>query len=107
MSQYTLISDISAPATVPPDGIVSRTLHNDERSKAILFTFAPGQGLSPHSAPVPAYLHFLRGQATVTLGDETVNAAPGTFVHMTPNLRHGIQALTEVVMLLVMVKAAH
>lgn len=99
------ISDIVATASAPPDGIVSRTLHNDERSKAILFTFAPGQGLSPHSAPVPAYLYFVRGEATVTLGEETKSATAGTFVHMTPNLRHGIEASTEVVMLLVMVKS--
>jgi quercetin dioxygenase-like cupin family protein len=70
----------------------------------ILFGFAPGQELSAHTAPFPATLTFLKGEATLRLGTETQEAVEGTFVYMAPYLEHGIKARTEVVMLLTMVK---
>jgi quercetin dioxygenase-like cupin family protein len=39
---------------------------------------------------MPSVLHFLQGEANVTLGDETVNAKAGTWVHMPKGLRHSI-----------------
>jgi len=100
---YVFFSDlreISAPA----NGIVSKTLQNDERSKVIQFCFAPGQELSAHTAPFPAILQFLRGKASLKLGSDEQAAAEGTFVYMTPNLEHGIRAEAETVMLLIMLK---
>ncbi|MBL8173491.1 MAG: cupin domain-containing protein [Bryobacterales bacterium] len=94
------LQDISAPSS----GIVSKTLQNDDRSKVVQFCFAPGQELSAHTAPFPAILQFLRGLATVKLGQDEQSASQGTFVYMTPLLEHGIRAETEVVMLLIMLK---
>jgi len=79
-------------------------LQNDDNTKIILFGFAPGQELSAHTAPFPATLVFLKGEALLKLGGEEQPAVEGTFVYMPPNLEHGIQAETEVVMLLTMVK---
>jgi len=47
---YRFIADLRAEAQVPPDGILSRTLHNDEQLKVVLFGFAAGQELSEHTA---------------------------------------------------------
>lgn len=88
---------------IPPDSIVSRTFYSDDRLKAILFGFAAGQELSEHTAARPAILHFLQGQARLTLGDHASSAGPGTWVHMQPHLPHSIYAETTVVMLLIMV----
>jgi len=55
---------------------------------------------------MPAVLHLLRGEAKLTLGDDTVQARPGTWVHMPKGLRHSIQAKTPVVMLLPLLKEA-
>ena len=44
------------------------------------------------------------GEATVTLGDDRHEAKLGTWVHMPIGLRHGIEATTPVVMLLVLLK---
>lgn len=90
----------------PANGIVSKTLQNDDRSKVIQFCFAPGQELSAHTAPFPALLQFLRGKATLKLGGEEQAASEGTFVYMKPQLEHGIRAETETVMLLIMLKNA-
>lgn len=101
---FTLIDDLLAQLPeIPPDSIVSRTFYSDDRLKAILFGFAAGQELSEHTAARPAILHFLQGQARLTLGDHATSAGPGTWVHMQPHLPHSIYAETDVVMLLTMV----
>jgi quercetin dioxygenase-like cupin family protein len=53
---------------------------------------------------MPAVLHFLRGEAKLTLGDDAVGARPGTWVHMPEGLRHSVRAQTPVVMLLLLLK---
>jgi quercetin dioxygenase-like cupin family protein len=89
----------------PPDkGILSRTLDNDDRLKVVLFGFAGGEELSEHTASMPAVLHLLQGEADLTLGDDRHEAKSGTWVHMPAGLKHGIQAKTPVVMLLLLLK---
>jgi quercetin dioxygenase-like cupin family protein len=101
---YTHISDL-AKETQPPDkGILSRTFYNDDRLKVVLFGFALSEELSEHTASMPAILHFLQGEAKLTLGDETLEAKPGTWVHMPSGLKHSIKASTPVVMLLLLMK---
>lgn len=87
---------------IPPDSIISRTIFSGPGIKAVLFGFAAGQELSEHTAAKPAVLHFLEGEADLTLGDEALQARPGTWVHMEANLAHSIQARTEVRMLLLL-----
>ena len=103
---YVYVADLRQQARVPENGILTQTLQNDERTKVILFGFAPGQELSAHTAPYPATLTFLKGNAQLKLGMEDRRATEGTFVYMPPNLEHGIKAEDEVVMLLTMIKNA-
>ena len=105
-TSYTHFSDLAKEVQPPDRGILSRTLHNDDRLKVVLFGFAPGEELSEHTASKPAVLHFLQGEAKLTLGDDTVEARPGTWVHMAKGLRHSIQAKTPVVLLLLLLKEA-
>ena len=102
-STYTLahrIDDIEIPA----DGILSRPLFDDENVKVVLFAFSQGQELSEHTAAMPAVLHFLKGEARVTLGDDTIDARAGTWVHMPAHMRHSVAATRPLVMLLSLVK---
>jgi quercetin dioxygenase-like cupin family protein len=101
---YTHFSDLAAEVQPPDKGILSRTLFNDDRLKGVLFGFAQGEELSEHTASTPAVLHFLRGEARLTLGDDAVEARPGTWVHMPTGLRHSIQARSPVAMLLLLLK---
>jgi quercetin dioxygenase-like cupin family protein len=101
---YTHISDLAKEAQPPEKGILSRTLFNDEKVKAVIFAFAQGEELSEHTASMPAILHFLQGEAKLTLGDDTLEAKPGTWVHMPTGQRHSIQARTPVIMLLLLLK---
>ena len=103
---HTHFSDLAKEVQPPDKGILSRTLYNDDRLKAVLFGFGQGEELSEHTASMPAVLHFLQGEAKLTLGDDMLEARPGTWVHMPAGLKHSIKAKTPVVMLLLLLKEA-
>ncbi len=101
---YTHILDLAKDTEPPVDGILSRTVFQDDRIKAVVFGFGQGQELSEHTAAKPAMLFFVKGEATVGLGEDVQEAQAGTWVHMPANLKHSIKAKTPVVMLLVLLK---
>jgi quercetin dioxygenase-like cupin family protein len=103
-ADYEFYPSLEAEAPIPENGILSRTLHNDDHVKVVLFGFAAGQELSAHTAPMAASLQFVSGEARLTLGEDTHEVKAGAFVHMPPKLQHGIVAKTPVVMLLAMYK---
>ncbi len=57
---YTHISDRAKEAQPPEKGILSRTIFNDEKVKAVIFGFAQGEELSEHTASMPAILNSVR-----------------------------------------------
>lgn len=101
---YTHILDLVREAQPPADGILSRTIYQDDQIKTVIFGFGSGQELSEHTASKPAMLFFVKGEASVGLGDDVKEAQPGTWVHMPAGLKHSIKAKTPVVMLLVLLK---
>lgn len=98
------IPDLRQALQIPEKGIVSRILQNDEQLKVVLYGLAAGHEMSLHAAPVPAILYFVEGNATLTLGGETMAVRTGAFTHLPANLKHAIVADTPVLMLLVLVK---
>jgi quercetin dioxygenase-like cupin family protein len=102
---YTYFADLASEmANVPTDSIVSRTIYKDERLNVVLLGFAPGQELSEHTASVPATIHILLGDCTLTLGPDRMEASAGSWARMPANLPHSLLAKTPVVMLLMMLK---
>ena len=67
---YLLLQNLHGEITIPEKGILSHTVYNDDNLKIILFGFAPGQELTAHTAPMPATMMFLEGEADLTLGPE-------------------------------------
>ena len=103
---YTLIPDLLAQLPdLPADSILSRTLFSNDQLKAVLFGFAAGQELSEHTASSPAVIHILRGEAQLKLGSDTCEAREGAWVHMPAQLPHSVQAKTQLVMLLLLLKS--
>jgi quercetin dioxygenase-like cupin family protein len=104
ISLCTILANLGEEIVPPADGTLSRTVYQDNYLKAVLFGFAAGQELSEHTASTPAVMHFLSGEAEVTLGSESVQASGGTWIHMPPQLPHSIHAQSPVVMLLLLLK---
>lgn len=103
-TNYTHFLDLAKEAEPPADGILSKTIYQDDQIKVVVFGFGQGQELSEHTASKPAMLFFVRGEAVVGLGDDVKDAGAGTWVHMAAGLKHSIRTKTPVVMLLVLLK---
>lgn len=99
---YATIPELQTAIEIPENGTLSRTIYADATVKVVLFGFDAGQELSEHTSSRPALLQIVRGEARLTLGSDTLDAVPGTWVQMPAELRHSVQATTPVVMLLVL-----
>ena len=104
MTSYTHILDLAKETEPPADGILSRTIFQDDQIKAVVFGFGQDEELSEHTAAKPAMLFFVKGEANVGLGDDSQEAQAGTWVHMPAGLKHSIKAKTPVVMLLMLLR---
>ena len=80
---YTHILDLAKEAEPPADGILSRTVFQDDRLKAVVFGFGQGQELSEHTASKPAVLYFVKGEASVA----GRRRAGGSGRHLGPHAR--------------------
>ncbi len=101
---YTFIPDlIELMGEVSDDTIISRTVYRGGQLKAILFGFAAGQELSEHTAAKPAVIHFLKGEASVTIGDSSFVARAGSWLHMQSHVPHSSVASEPLAMLLLLV----
>ncbi len=103
---YTFFANLQQEIAPPGKGILSQILKKDDKVNVTLFGFAMGEELSAHSAPTPAILYFLEGEAEVQLGEDKINAQPGSFAYMPPMLPHGIMAKTPMKMLLIQMKGS-
>jgi quercetin dioxygenase-like cupin family protein len=97
-----IVADLEQMAQVAEQGIVSKSIVENEHHKIIHFTLAPGQELSEHTASVPAVIHVLRGEGLVVLDGLQHKAGPGKLFYMPANLKHAVQARGELVFLLTM-----
>ena len=102
----TIFTDLAEQIDVPDDSTISKTIYQDGGLKVVFFGFAPGQELSEHTAAVPAIVHFVEGEARVTLAGEVVDAQPNSWIHMPARMPHSILAKTQVKMLLLLLKEA-
>jgi quercetin dioxygenase-like cupin family protein len=81
-------------------GLQSTVVHAADGQKAQLFAFHDGDALPEHAVSRHAVLHFLKGTATVQLGDEEKTARSQTWIYIPPELPHSITAHAPTLMLL-------
>jgi len=85
-------------------GIASRVLAKNAGGNVTLFAFDAGEGLSEHTAPFDALVMALEGTLQLTIGGQSVAAAPGTIVRMPAHVPHAVDATAPARMLLIMLR---
>ena len=100
------IRELADELQPPESGKQSIVLLDDANTKVVLFAFAAGSGLTEHVAPFPAIIQIIKGEAALTVGEETVAGKPGTWIQMAAKTPHSIKAESPVVMLLTLLKSA-
>jgi quercetin dioxygenase-like cupin family protein len=86
--------------------IVSRTVLNAGTLRVVLFTFAPGQELTEHTAPARALVQVIEGRAAFRVGETTHELQPGDLLHMPPGAPHAVRAHERFSMLLTLDRSA-
>lgn len=104
ITPYALFVDVCHVIEPPVDGTLSRTIFQDDQLKAVVFAFSADQELSEHTASSAAILHFLLGEASITLGSDRHDVEAGSWIHMPPQLPHSIRTKSPVVMLLLLLR---
>lgn len=87
-----------------PGQVISLTFVQNETLSLTLFAFGKGEGVSTHSAPGDAMVLMLDGTAEITIGDEKIVASKGQSVVMPADIPHGLEAIENFKMLLILVK---
>lgn len=84
--------------------VVSRTLVKKNGGTLTVFAFDAGQALSEHTAPFDAVAQILDGSVELVIGGNKVSARAGEAVLLPANVPHGLVAVTQFKMLLVMIR---
>ncbi len=84
--------------------VVSRTIKKSDKGTLTVFAFDEGEGLSTHSAPYDAYVQILDGEVEITVGEKKVMPGAGDIVMMPADIPHGLHAVTQFKMLLIMIR---
>lgn len=91
-TEYTYFQDLLTEVETPKEGILSRPILKNETMQVTLFGLAAGAEMTEHTTSMEAIVHFLSGEASITLGGEARTAGPGTWFRMEPRLPHSIVA---------------
>lgn len=101
------IADLLAEAPSVARGIHSQTLDDGPDLRLIVFSFAPGEELSEHTAARPAIVHVLDGEGEAVVGGERHPVGPGSWFRMPARMPHSIRAGSALRMLLYLLPAEH
>ena len=96
--------ELAGLVTYAEGAVVSRTIKKSEKGTLTVFAFDAGEELSTHSAPFDAYVQILDGEVEITVGDKIVLPAVGDFIMMPADIPHGLRAVTQFKMLLIMIR---
>jgi quercetin dioxygenase-like cupin family protein len=97
---FERVDDLVDDAKVPERGILSQTISDRDDVRVVLFSFAPGEELSEHTAARPAIIEIVSGGADMIVAGEAMAGRPGTWVRMAPGTPHSIRATAPLVLLL-------
>jgi quercetin dioxygenase-like cupin family protein len=85
--------------------VVSRTLVKKPGGTVTAFAFAPGEGLSEHTAAFDALALVVEGECEISIAGKPFRLRAGQMLELPPGRPHALKALTPFKMILIMVRA--
>ncbi|MBE0433313.1 cupin domain-containing protein [candidate division WOR-3 bacterium] len=98
------VIDLRSLIDYQPGAVVSREIIKKPAGTVTIFAFDQGQGLSEHTTPFDALVHFLDGEAEITISGKKRSLRAGEMIIMPANEPHALKAAEKFKMLLVMIK---
>ena len=84
--------------------VVSRTIIDKKTGTITFFAFDDGQGLSEHTVPFDALVHFVDGEAEIVISGDPFRLKEGETVVMPANQPHSLKAVKKFKMILTMIR---
>lgn len=85
---------------IPESGLSKKLLVQANGARVLGLGFAAGHHLKEHTAPADVILHFVEGEAEVTVGTEQQTVHAGSLVHIGAKVPHSVRAIQPTKMLL-------
>jgi quercetin dioxygenase-like cupin family protein len=85
-----------------PAGTGPQVLFSTPEVRGVIVELAPGEAMGEHGVRERAVISVVAGSAELTAGDETIACPEGTLILFEPGERHGVRALEQVRLLLLL-----
>lgn len=102
MDEHAFIPGIDPD--IPSEGTLSKVVFKNDRVRVVAFGFDADQELTDHAASTPAIIQVISGAARLTLGDDVVDAEPGSWAYLPGGLTHSVYATKPTVLLLTLLR---
>lgn len=89
----TILEDVATSLDIPEDGVLSKVLYRDDKVRVVGFAFDTDQELTEHTAAVPVVIQVVSGRFQFTVGDETSEIGPASWIHLEASVPHSVIAL--------------
>ena len=93
MTDQTLLSDATTSLEIPGEGVLSKVLYRDDKIRVVGFAFDTGQELTEHTAAVPVVIQVVSGRFEFTVGDQTTEIGPDSWMHLKASVPHSVIAI--------------
>ncbi len=84
--------DLKKLITFKEEKLSREMLFDRPEMRVALMCLEPGQGLTPHKAPLQLMMYVVEGKGTFTVGDEKIVADEKTCIPCDPMVPHGFEA---------------
>ncbi len=85
-------------------GIWSKTFEKTDRLNAVIMKLSAGEDLSEHTSGYEGIIQVIDGEGVIRVGDETVEAKEGTWIHMPAKTKHSIESINNLTFILYLLK---
>ena len=99
-----VIPDLEAEVSIPQNGTLSRVLHQDDRTRLVLFAFDAGQEMTEHRSSSGAIVQVVSGRLNFHVSGEDHAIEPSSWLYMEPGEDHSLQAIEPTLMLLTLLR---
>jgi quercetin dioxygenase-like cupin family protein len=97
-------ADLAGEVEVPPNGTLSRVVHQDDRMRVVVFAFDAGQELTEHKSGSAAVVQVLEGRISFQAGGNDYDMGKGAWLTMAPGETHALQAVKPSIMVLTLLR---
>jgi len=105
MMQKSQVQNLIDKVDFQEGSIVSKTLIDKKAGTVTFFAFDKNQGLSEHTTPFDALLNVLVGEVEITISGKSYKLRENDMIIMPANEPHAVHALTQMKMILIMIKS--